>query len=127
MPHGSRIVALSALILAGCQNTPKPSTQPLRATVQPGAAARTPTRADSVSPVVKNSDFQKTVPTPAGPQPGVAPPVSVPTIPTTGFPVPADPVPPSAPGLPSPTQPPIAESDASETGGIVMPSLFEKK
>ncbi len=129
MPHGSRIVALSALIFAGCQNTPKPSTQPLRATVQPAANARTPSRADAASPIVKNSDFQSSTPAPSIPQPGAGPSVSVPTIPTTGFPMPApvEPAPPAAPGLSAAPRPPIAESGPADTGGIVMPNLFEKK
>jgi hypothetical protein len=129
MPHGSRIVALSALVLAGCQSAPKPESKPLRATVQPTANGKTPSRADLTSPVVKSTDFQKTLPIPSTPQPGVAPPVNVPTIPSTSYPVPtpSEPVPPSAPGLATPTQPPIAESGANDTGGIVMPNLFEKK
>jgi hypothetical protein len=128
MPYGSRIVALSALVLAGCQSAPKPESKPLRATVQPAGTARS-TRAETASPVVKSADFQKTPMVASTPQPGVAPPVNVPTIPSTSFPAPthSEPVPPPAPGLSTPTQPPIAESGANDTGGIVMPNLLEKK
>ena len=127
MPLGSRFVVLSALALAGCQSAHKQATLPLRASVAPVGDAKPSARAESASPVVKNSDFQRKMAAPTAPQPGVVPPVHVPTIPTTGFPVPAmnEPLPPSAPGLSGTPQPPIAESGG--TGGIVMPSLFEKK
>ncbi len=132
MPLGSRFVVLSALApimaLAGCQNANKQATLPLRASVAPVGDSKPSARAEAASPVVKNSDFQKKVAVPTtAPQPGVAPPVNVPTIPTTGFPMPAmnEPAPPAAPGLAGTPQPPIAETGGA--GGIVMPSLFEKK
>lgn len=127
MPLGSRFVVLSALALAGCQNANKQASLPLRASVAPVGDSKPSARAETASPVVKNSDFQKKIVAPTAPQPGVTPPVNVPTIPTTGFPMPAvnEPVPPAAPGLAGTPQPPIAETGG--TGGIVMPSLFEKK
>ena len=127
MPLGSRFVVLSALALAGCQNAHRQATLPLRASVAPVGDAKSSARAETASPVVKNSDFQNKIAVPTAPQPGVNPTVNVPTIPTTGFPMPAmgEPVPPAAPGLSGTPQPPIAETGG--TGGIVMPSLFEKK
>lgn len=131
MPLGSRFVVISALAtataLAGCQNANKQTALPLRASVAPVSDSKPSARAETASPVVKNSDFQKKIPVPTAPQPGVTPPVNVPTIPTTGYPMPAmnEPTPPAAPDLAGTPQPPIAESGS--TGGIVMPSLFEKK
>lgn len=128
MPHGSRILLLSALTLAGCQSASKTPAQPVRATVLPGERAALPSgRSDTASPVVKNADFQKKIDTPPLPKPDAMPSLGVPALPTTGTPqpVPIDPIPPTAPGLSGAPQPPIAES--SGTGGLVMPSLFEKK
>lgn len=127
MPLGSRIVVLSALALAGCQSGNKQASLPLRASIAPVGEGKLTGRSETVSPVVKNSDFQKKAATSTPPQPGVNPPVNVPTIPTTGFPPPAmsEPTPPAAPGLSVTPQPPIAETGG--TGGIVVPSMFEKK
>lgn len=126
MPHGSRILLLSALAFAGCQTATKAPTQPLKASVLPGDRP-VPGRSETASPVVKNSDFQKKVDAPGGPNPDAAPTLSVPTIPTTTQPAPAkvDPVPPPAPGLGGTPQPPIAESGGP--GGLVIPNLIEKK
>jgi hypothetical protein len=139
MPHGSRIALLLALALTGCQSADKrgqqllplkPANLPAADTTkpkEPTAKANPTGRSENVSPVVTNDKFQRQPIAVSGtPQPGVAPPLGVPTLPTTGVPGPAmaEPTPPGAPGLGGTPLPPMADAGA---GDLKVPSLTGPK